>query len=288
MTAKILEELQGLGFSEYEAKAYVTLLEGGAQTGYQVAKASGIPRPNIYPVLARLRQRGAVNQTEAKGAARYSALAAEQMFDGLGRNFATHLGRARDAVRDLQEAEVAERAWNVEGYERVLERGQALIDAAGEQLFVGVWSNESARLASNVTEAEARGVEVTTLCVQGCPNECGGCRGRIYRHDLNGSGGPRWLVVVRDRAEVLGAQFYESGAAHGAITKMPAFVALATQFLENTVALGEIARSLGPRMNKTLDDGARHALGRSGLRVNASSWLERLIGGDRSKSGRKR
>lgn len=33
--------LEELGFGGYEAKAYVTLLEQGPLTGYQLAKASG-------------------------------------------------------------------------------------------------------------------------------------------------------------------------------------------------------------------------------------------------------
>ena len=48
----VISEMQGLGYSEYEARAYVTLLERGPLTGYQLARATSIPRPNIYPVLA--------------------------------------------------------------------------------------------------------------------------------------------------------------------------------------------------------------------------------------------
>ena len=46
--------LQELGFSEYEACAYQALLQQNPVTGYELAKVSGIPRPNIYPILQKL------------------------------------------------------------------------------------------------------------------------------------------------------------------------------------------------------------------------------------------
>ena len=45
--------LERLGFTEYEARAYLTLLGRNPLTGYELAKLSGIPRPNVYPVLDR-------------------------------------------------------------------------------------------------------------------------------------------------------------------------------------------------------------------------------------------
>jgi hypothetical protein len=43
--------LQDLGFTEQEARAYQALLQHNPVTGYELAKVSGIPRPNTYPVL---------------------------------------------------------------------------------------------------------------------------------------------------------------------------------------------------------------------------------------------
>jgi len=38
-----IEKLIALGFSEYEAKAYVALLRENPVTGYQLSKLSGVP-----------------------------------------------------------------------------------------------------------------------------------------------------------------------------------------------------------------------------------------------------
>jgi sugar-specific transcriptional regulator TrmB len=48
-----------LGFLVSEARVYVALLRQQALTGYELAKVTGIPRANVYPVLKKLEQRGA-------------------------------------------------------------------------------------------------------------------------------------------------------------------------------------------------------------------------------------
>lgn len=277
MTTNATSELEALGFTEYEARAYLALLQAGAQTGYQVAKGSGIPRPNIYPVLARLVQRGAVNKIDAKGAVRYSALPSDQMLRNVERNFSEQAKRARQTMAQLDESRTEEQIWNIDGYDQILDRARLVIEEAKRQLLVGVWSNESGRLSESIANAEKRGVEITTLCTQGCPQECGGCTGRLYRYNLEENLAPRTLIVVCDREELVVGQCYSDGSARGATTRMPAFVSIATQFLENTIAVAEIARSLGPRLPRLLDVGARLALERTGVRIDETSWLDRLI-----------
>ncbi len=62
----VIEELQHLGMSGYEAKAYVALVAAGTPlNGYEVAKHSGVPRSTVYETLGKLVGRGAVAQEDA-------------------------------------------------------------------------------------------------------------------------------------------------------------------------------------------------------------------------------
>ena len=51
------EELAAIGFTEYEAKVYLALLEENPSTGYQLSKLSGVPRSMVYDALRRLHAR---------------------------------------------------------------------------------------------------------------------------------------------------------------------------------------------------------------------------------------
>jgi HTH-type transcriptional regulator, sugar sensing transcriptional regulator len=54
----VVDSLQQLGFTEYEARAYVALLQRYPVNGATVAKLAHLPRANVYDVLSKLEARG--------------------------------------------------------------------------------------------------------------------------------------------------------------------------------------------------------------------------------------
>ena len=72
--ADSIEQLQKLGFNGSEATIYVTLLRNGPLTGYELARASGVARPNVYGVLQKLEERGAVSRLDERPGTRYAPL----------------------------------------------------------------------------------------------------------------------------------------------------------------------------------------------------------------------
>jgi len=275
-TTTAIEHLQSVGFGEYEAKAYATLVQRGPLTGYQLAKASGIPRPNVYPVIDRLEKRGAVTRIDVGDGVKYAALPADEMLAGLSRTVESHLAGAESALADLAQAPPAAALWNLQGYENAMARAEQLIGGARERLQVGLWSNEAGRLAGVVAAAPARGVQIVTLCIEGCADECGGCRGEVYRYAVSGEASTRWLMIVADERELLVGQISPGGEVRAAHTTLEVFVSMTSQYLRGAIATAEIARSLGPRLPKLLDRGAAGALQGPGLAAAGESWLKRV------------
>ena len=75
----LVERWTTLGFTEYEAKAYVALLQLGTATGYQIAKASGVPRSMIYQSLDKLAARGAVLTQSSAELVRYAPVPPDEL-----------------------------------------------------------------------------------------------------------------------------------------------------------------------------------------------------------------
>nr|NJM02749.1 TrmB family transcriptional regulator [Desulfobacula sp.] len=68
----VMNDMKRLGFSEYECKAYLKLLEEFPLNGYTLSKNSGIPRSRIYEVLKNLMGKQMVfEQTEEKNKVYY-------------------------------------------------------------------------------------------------------------------------------------------------------------------------------------------------------------------------
>lgn len=60
MKPEIIKMLQELNFTEYEAKAYLALLDNSPLSGYAISLNSGVPRSKIYEVLSGMVERGEV------------------------------------------------------------------------------------------------------------------------------------------------------------------------------------------------------------------------------------
>lgn len=276
MTTTIEKHLQALGFSEYEARALVALYKKGPLNGYQLAKASGIPRPNIYTVLAKLEDGRAITSIHSKEGTRYSAEPPNEFLSRLSRGYDTHVARVGEMLKGIRSMPEQECAWNIQGIEALIERARAIVAGARRHVLVGIWSQESKLLADSFLKASARGVEVTTLCIQGCPKECGGCQGHTYRYPMALGAKTRWLIIASEKEALIG-QVFPDDQASGAASRQEAVASLATQYIRNAVAVAEIVRSMGPKLLTSVDERARSALKGAGLSFNGEAWFDQVL-----------
>ena len=245
---EIMELLQGLGFGDYEARAYVALLQRSPLNGYELARASGIPRANVYSVLDKLEERGAVVRLDTASGARYSAVPPSELMGRIGDRFTQNLSAARRMLEEMATPPDYEYVWNARGYQSLLDHARALVDGAQNRLLVATWAPEAQALASNLAAAQARGVEVTTLCLQGCAAECGGCQGAIFRYRLAPEYAGRWLVLVQDSAEALAGETGPGDDAFTVRTRQRLLVELSAWYIRHSIALAGVVSDLGDQL----------------------------------------
>jgi predicted transcriptional regulator len=246
--AEIMEVLQALGFGEYEARAYVALLKHSPLNGYELAKDSGLPRANVYSVLGRLEERGAVVRLDTPSGTRYSAIPPSELMGSMGSKFSANLSTAQRMLEEVAAPPSYEYVWNAHGYPSLLDHARTLIGGAQHRLLVATWTPEARALASDLAEAEERGVEVITLCLQGCPTECGGCRGAIFRYRLAPEYDSRWLVVVQDESEALAGEIGPGDEALTVRTRQRLLVELSAWYIRHSIALAGVVSDLGERL----------------------------------------
>src|SRR5262245_14170727 len=145
--------LQELGFSEYEARAYVALLQRSPLNGYELAKASGVPRANVYSVLQKLEERGAVVRLESQAGVRYAPVPPSELTQRLGDRFQDTLAAAQRSLQELAQPAEHDYIWNARGYAVLIEHAQALIDAARARLLVAIRPAEALALAAHLAQA---------------------------------------------------------------------------------------------------------------------------------------
>ncbi len=160
--AALVEALAPFGFAEYDARAYVALLERQPATAYEVAKGAGIPDSKIYRVLERLESRGVALRLD-RDPATFAALPPDALLGRLDSTARRSLQAVRRALEGAGRRESPVSAWPLADGPAVLERAAALLSAAHGHVQVSCGGGPLAALAGALAEAGERGVRVTVV-----------------------------------------------------------------------------------------------------------------------------
>lgn len=203
MKENTIETLKNLNFTEYEAKAYLALLEESPLTGYAVAKNSGVPRSKIYEVLESLALRGDIfvsygNTPQyipvpAKELIKNRRLKAEEAFEQAEKSLAKFELSSNDR----------ENIWNITGRNEILDKVKACILSAEKRVLLEIWEEEFNELESELRQAANKGVTITIITYGEIESDFA----HIYHHDMSREiteeYDGRWIVFSGDDAEVV-------------------------------------------------------------------------------------
>jgi sugar-specific transcriptional regulator TrmB len=274
---QVIDQLQQLGFSEYETKAYVALLQQHPVNGYALAKASGVPRANIYGVLQKLEERGAVVAVNTAGGMVYSPIAPNDLIRRLSTHIEAVLMAAQQGLEALATPVEQTYVQNLRGGDQLIEHAAELINTANERLLIALWQPEAHALTEALARAQTRGVEIQVLCCQACPQPCGNCQGSIYRYHITPDQQAHGLIVIQDENEMLVGTTGEQGTAIR--TQQASLIRMTVWYLRHSITLAAVLVDIGDGLENTLSQETRHLLRVVG---HGDSWLEyiqRLVEG---------
>jgi Cd2+/Zn2+-exporting ATPase len=198
----LLPRLTALGFSEYEGRVYLALLEENPATGYQLSKRSGVPRSMVYEALGRLANRGAVMQSETRRATLYRPVQPDAMLDRYLEEQTSLVHNLRGFLQSAYSETSQDLLWSFHGRAAVLSHASRMLDEAQEELLLVLSDEDLENLGERVISANDRGISLGSLLTGSgeLPS------GQVARHpplesEIQGLTG--MLVVVQDRRQVL-------------------------------------------------------------------------------------
>jgi len=240
-----IDKLVEIGFSEYEAKAYVALLRESPVTGYQLSKLSGVPRSMIYEVLGKLTARGAAMTLRTGGATKYAPIPAVEFLDQLRREHEELTDSLKDDLAILTAAPNLEYVWNIEGHENIMGKAMEMIVQAKSRIYLALLPATFPTLKSSLEGAIARGVRVVIYTASAL--ELPG--GQVVVAPLSGEAltqvGGLGLILVIDGEEVLVAEWLTATQARASWTSSPLLVFIAEHHLRTDPYLPHILALLG-------------------------------------------
>lgn len=243
-----VQRLVDLGFSWYEAQAYVGLLGREAMTGYALSNLTGIPQPKVYETLRRLARKGAAIQVDGDPAL-FVALAPDRLLTQLEGEFRQRLAEAEaELSRPAAGAEQFRVLRTIADWPSIEACAAGMIDAAQRHFYVSA-NCEMSAVARAVSRADDRGVAADVLHFG--ESELILRNGRVIGHVstegvLYRRHQARHLAVVADGTRVLWA-LAADGTDWDAVHVDDALLAAAVKgFIRHDMYIQQVAADFGP------------------------------------------
>ncbi|MBN2110024.1 MAG: transcriptional regulator [Methanosarcinaceae archaeon] len=135
---ELIESLQQLGLTSYEAKVLIALTQYGSGTAADIHALSGIPRSAVYGVITRLDDKGLI-ETQNTKPMRYRALPPGRVIDRLKEDFENAVKFSREKLDSIYkarpEAASEDQVWNINGVKNVNDRIVQMLDSAEEEII---------------------------------------------------------------------------------------------------------------------------------------------------------
>jgi HTH-type transcriptional regulator, sugar sensing transcriptional regulator len=245
-------ELTQIGFTEYESKVYLALLQESPATGYQLSKASGVPRSMVYEALKRLAGRGAALESVEGRVTLYRPLPPDMLMNRHQQEHQRLVSNLRLGLGELFADTSDNRVWSLSGRAATLTYAAQLIHSAKEELFLVLTDDDLAALRDEIAAACQRGVVVNALLTGSGQLDCG----RVAYHpplESELQGLMSTLLVEIDAAEVLIASAGAQSKMLATVTRNTDLVLIARQFVWMELFTQRIYARLGDDLLNRLD-----------------------------------
>ena len=254
MNGDPIEKLVKIGFSEYEAKAYVALLSKSPITGYELSKISGVPRSMIYEALGKLTARGAAMTLRTGGSSKYAPVPAANFLDQLQHEHEELIVSLKSDLTALGSAPDLEYVWNIEGRENILAKAEEMIGQAEARICLALLPATFPELRPVLGEAIGRGVRVGIYTTGDLDLPGGQVVVTPMSKEALSQAGGLGLILVIDGKEVLIGEWLTATRARASWTSSPLLVFVAEHHLRTDPYLPQILALLGERAREVIHE----------------------------------
>ncbi|MCJ7659059.1 MAG: hypothetical protein MUO67_07915 [Anaerolineales bacterium] len=155
--------LTQIGFTEYEAKVYLTLLHENPATGYHLSKKSGVPRSMVYETLGRLSARGAALESVEGRVTFYTPLPPDLLMDRYEDEQQRMTENLREGLQKLYEVTDEDKVWSITGLQPTLAYASRMIAEAQQEVHLVLADDDLEVLSEDIAAAHNKGVSISTL-----------------------------------------------------------------------------------------------------------------------------
>ncbi len=248
---KLIDQLQSLNFTQYESRAYLSLLEQGNITGYELSKNSGIPASKIYQVLNKLLKKEVILALDSEPV-KYTPLPPKEVLSRLKGDYldtVNNLDSRLDEIFTKQQLS-NNYIWNISGRETILRRVGEFINEAKKHIYLSVWDEEVEEVKDVLTEADTRNVKIFIVHYGENLLNIGTEFKHGREHQIRQQRGVRRLAVEVDEEKVILCHFHENGGSNAVWTTNKGLILLAKDYIIHDIYTIRMAEKFGEAANE--------------------------------------
>ncbi|MBE0425427.1 MAG: TrmB family transcriptional regulator [Nitrospirae bacterium] len=239
---KIISELMQLGLSEYEAKAYLSLLRENPSTAYEIGKDSGIPTSKVYEVLKKLIEKGIISIIDDGKKKHYVPLAPDEFLNKQKSITDSIIDSLRTEISNVRGMKDFSHICTIYEYEYLMDRIRRMIGEASRTILLSIWKEEFEKIEEKLRDALGRKVRVAIVHF----GQPGIKIGQMYPHPVEHSiyqeKVGRGIVIVTDSRKVLAGNIFKFNRVEGAWSMNRGFVTLAEDYIKHDIYIMKIVR----------------------------------------------
>jgi sugar-specific transcriptional regulator TrmB len=231
----LISEMKKIGFTTYEAKAYIGLVKKNPVTRYELSQISGIPQSKIYEVIKTLVAKGIVLEIE-NDPTLYIPYSPDEFICEVSKDYSETFHYLKKGLKQIGTSSFSSYIWNLNQYETIISKAKDIAEDTIQDLFVYCWLDEFNLLMPVFETLYEKKVKITVVGY-GVGDFA---YGRIFKHGTESNilaERGRQLIVVNENAMLMSVL---TNSPHGLWTKSKDIIQIYKEFILHEVYLWKI------------------------------------------------
>lgn len=200
---ELILQLKQLGLTEYEAKAYIALVQESPASAAQISKLSTVPRARVYGILDALVEKGVVLKENAEKTTMYRALPVALFIEKAQQDFTKTIEQMDEQLTALEAESIEQQTQilSLQEKESIMQYCRHLLEKAEQTIMISMWEDMYALLREDIERAAAR-VDVKGITIR-ANNVLPTIDTHRTTHHLTTTQNPHWFIIAVDHKEAL-------------------------------------------------------------------------------------
>jgi sugar-specific transcriptional regulator TrmB len=258
MVVNIVNLMAELGFSEYEAKTYMSLLQENPVTAYEAAKNGGLPTAKIYQVMAKLLDKGVVLELVESGKKRYVPMEPDEFIARQKVRMNRNLSSLKRAMEKTKRETNVSYIWNLSDRTDFLNQAEMMIRRAENSILISLWNEELLALSSCLKDKTDQGLDLSVVLFGSGETDLKNVFHHPIADTLQSEKGGRNFSLVFDSNQAMAATIIDEDRIEGAWSSNRGFVTVTEDYIKHDIYIMKIVSRFDDELIERFGDNYHH------------------------------